>query len=442
MQSFHRTPYVAGMLPAFLLWLLPALLVPQAVPAAEEGEVSVRCEIYLALDADPLLDDFPVRVGKIRFGSVKLIPPNADDWAAGRGARGFKGRFKEMKAFVERDMRAREVARSVDGVSGVEVVKDNPNRLDESFRMREESLEKTCRSWLDLATDPPGAEVFVDGELKGKTPTKVELGMGERTLALELPGHRTLRSSLQLGPGEVRELREALVRLASLDLDRTDAVDDPAAVLVDGTFVGMTPMTVHLDEGAHSLEVLGKATRPFRATVELPLGAEDVMDLELEAVPREQHCYRFGAGGPLSKGAKRLGGELVGQRLQLKLPTYQVVSSVMGTHLATTHVVDGRSILFEARMGNNFVPLPERLLGRELGGLSFGEVGTEVLELGPGPVTVTEVKRKRSTVILKLRHDTGDEDAVYFDFTRDLKDHTMDDLYDAMCLVFSPQPRG
>jgi hypothetical protein len=51
---------------------------------------------------------------------------------------------------------------------------------------------------LDLASTPSGADVFLDGSLKGKTPFKFDLPLGKYEVRLRLPNHLDWEGQLQL----------------------------------------------------------------------------------------------------------------------------------------------------------------------------------------------------------------------------------------------------
>ncbi len=55
---------------------------------------------------------------------------------------------------------------------------------------------------LSVATEPSGASLFVDGELKGKTPLKLELRPGKHALRLTLPDHYEWEAQLNVNEGE------------------------------------------------------------------------------------------------------------------------------------------------------------------------------------------------------------------------------------------------
>lgn len=57
----------------------------------------------------------------------------------------------------------------------------------------------------------PAAQVWIDGEAKGKTPLDLLVGPGSKTLRLEAPGFQPIRETFEAGGGAV--IRRALLPL-------------------------------------------------------------------------------------------------------------------------------------------------------------------------------------------------------------------------------------
>ena len=93
---------------------------------------------------------------------------------------------------------------------------------------------------VSLTSEPPGAELLVDGEFAGQTPLVAEILEGERALTLRLPGHKAWRESLEIVAGE--PLRPPPVVLEAADgLVFVQSSPTGASVTVDGEFKGLTP---------------------------------------------------------------------------------------------------------------------------------------------------------------------------------------------------------
>ena len=51
---------------------------------------------------------------------------------------------------------------------------------------------------LSISSNPPGAEVYIDNDSKGKTPVKLSLIVGKHEVRLTLPNYHEWKSLVQL----------------------------------------------------------------------------------------------------------------------------------------------------------------------------------------------------------------------------------------------------
>lgn len=111
---------------------------------------------------------------------------------------------------------------------------------------------------VTVTSDPVGAILRIDGELKGKTPRKVKLPFGLHTLSLELDGYRTVEKSIDVQSAEPSfpVLMEPSVRSGRV-LVAFEGWDG-ATLFVDGREVGRLPTAVNLAEGPHTFKVVGE----------------------------------------------------------------------------------------------------------------------------------------------------------------------------------------
>lgn len=112
---------------------------------------------------------------------------------------------------------------------------------------------------LELVTDPPGAEVRVDGDLRGRTPFKGPVPLGGKRLHLSLAGRRTLEVPLPAGTGPHRFGLEP-------DLAPASVLSDPegAEVFLDGELLGRTPLRdVQLSKPRMFLKLQKEGYVPF-----------------------------------------------------------------------------------------------------------------------------------------------------------------------------------
>lgn len=90
--------------------------------------------------------------------------------------------------------------------------------------IRGNAPEPVPTSRLLVDSDPPGADITLDGRMLGTTPVTQRVTRGRHLVELSLPGRRTVKKEIDIGAGEVREL----IRLPILP-----KVVPPAAAPVD-----------------------------------------------------------------------------------------------------------------------------------------------------------------------------------------------------------------
>jgi formylglycine-generating enzyme required for sulfatase activity len=110
---------------------------------------------------------------------------------------------------------------------------------------------------VTLVTEPPGAEVFVDGQLRGATPIRLELDAGERALEARLAGHNAWRGTVRVEPDVAQDLPSVVLSPAD---GRVELLSTPseASVNVNGEFRGRTPLRLRLTPGRNHEIVLTK----------------------------------------------------------------------------------------------------------------------------------------------------------------------------------------
>jgi TonB family protein len=143
---------------------------------------------------------------------------------------------------------------------------------------------------LHIESQPPGAAVAINGEVKGATPIDLgELPLGILEVRLELKGYETKTQSVALtAEAPQAELKVALARpLPSLGV--VDVLSTPfgAAVRVDGASAGQTPLTdLKLKPGVHQFEVEKEGHEPYSASVKVEAGKRQRIDALLRALSR------------------------------------------------------------------------------------------------------------------------------------------------------------
>lgn len=135
---------------------------------------------------------------------------------------------------------------------------------------------------IEIATDPAGAAVTVNGISGGTTPCKLDrLPVGESTVAVTLPGYQPERRVLRMGPGQQEALHIALTPLpAGL---RVVSIPDKARIYIDNQFQGEAPVQIAaLAPGEHRLRAELAGYDPMARTVTLDRGASVVEEFRLD----------------------------------------------------------------------------------------------------------------------------------------------------------------
>ena len=137
---------------------------------------------------------------------------------------------------------------------------------------------------VSLGSEPPGAELLVDGESVGQTPLVAEILQGQRSLTLRLPRHKAWQQSLALTAGATLQL--PLVYLEPADgLVFIESNPSGASVTVGGEFKGLTPLEVSLPPGQrHEFTLIREGYRSSREQLDIRADQQHDLKVDLEPV--------------------------------------------------------------------------------------------------------------------------------------------------------------
>ena len=128
---------------------------------------------------------------------------------------------------------------------------------------------------LQIDSDPPGADVFLDREIRGNTPLKTEVSAGEHGLQLMLGDYQIYQRIITLQPGDTIQISAELEKLKGRLTVK--GVPDNASIYLDGAFFGYAPIeSVPLDVGEYEVTYY----KPGYIPLEEPVKAWVVQDLE------------------------------------------------------------------------------------------------------------------------------------------------------------------
>lgn len=138
---------------------------------------------------------------------------------------------------------------------------------------------------LKVASDPSGAEVFIDGEYKGTTPVAVSgIRPGSISLLINKEGKARSSQKISLQPGEAKDL--GTVKLGEL-YGSVSIVTNPsrADIFFDGENIGAkSPVTVKKvrRDKSHSLKVVLKGYKVWESAFDMEGGNEKKFNITLE----------------------------------------------------------------------------------------------------------------------------------------------------------------
>jgi formylglycine-generating enzyme required for sulfatase activity len=151
--------------------------------------------------------------------------------------------------------------------------------------IRQQVQLELAPAWAQVKIDsqPPGANILVDGESAGQTPASVDILQGEHQLMLQLPTFADWQQSVRVKAGEDQDLGRVNLQPAAGVLELT-SVPGGANVTLDGDFQGQTPITLDISpDRTHELAVFKPGYERYTGAVELPAASRDERTVTLKA---------------------------------------------------------------------------------------------------------------------------------------------------------------
>ena len=183
-----------------------------------------------------------------------------------------------------------------------------PSPISQSTLSPEPLAQESTPSlgWLLVRTEPPGANVSIDGEDRGLTPLSLsEVPSGVYRLEISVPGYRPEQRTLEIssdktvaaisivlepfGLGDAGNI-SAQSSAAGVTVSGSMLVDSRpigASVFLDGESVGVTPLIVQdVIVGSHEVRILGDGYRSWVSTVQVEDGQRSRVAASLEPTGR------------------------------------------------------------------------------------------------------------------------------------------------------------
>ena len=195
------------------------------------------------------------------------------------------------------------------GSHTVRIVKHKYKESSETVVIRDgETLEYRPVLQADFATvtlkSAAGADIYVNGQKKGRSPWTEDLRTGVYTFEAVMDGHRTtsISQSISASPSaQTYEIPAPTPILVSVDI-----ISDPLAdVYVDNKHIGRTPISHDMIIGKHSVQFKKDGYKPLEKLVEVKENESSTVKVALEkgqsVVTSSQSSYgSLSGGGSLS----------------------------------------------------------------------------------------------------------------------------------------------
>ncbi len=158
---------------------------------------------------------------------------------------------------------------------------------------------------VSLQTEPQGANLTVDGEIRGVTPLELELLAGKRQLVFSREKFSPLEVELAIEAGQ--DSAPAVYQLTPAPAELVISTQPSGAtVAIDGSFKGLTPLTISLpSDKTQQLRMTLVGHLPAQQKLQLEPGEERKLDLKLEPEYGTVFIVASPAGSKLSIDGKQ-----------------------------------------------------------------------------------------------------------------------------------------
>ncbi len=155
---------------------------------------------------------------------------------------------------------------------------------------------------LVVHTALPGVEIWVDGQLVGRTPLAASLTVmpGQRVIELRREGYVTARKELSLGDGASAEVSAELAPDPAITVSRTGHLvlapsEDEVLLTLDGQPRGVYRASLRVPAGPHTLRIERGGFEPYERTVDVARDGQTTVKATLRPTPETRAAYVEGA---------------------------------------------------------------------------------------------------------------------------------------------------
>jgi hypothetical protein len=138
---------------------------------------------------------------------------------------------------------------------------------------------------ISVASSPSGADLFLDGGYRGRTPITVsDIVPGRRELVLDLPGYVRYEDSVEVETGVMTYLDSVLTAAPATGFVAVASSPPGAVVFVDGAYRGVTPLEVPAAAGARRVDLDRAGYADWTTTIQVENGSTVEVEATLQRV--------------------------------------------------------------------------------------------------------------------------------------------------------------
>ena len=159
---------------------------------------------------------------------------------------------------------------------------------------------------LVIRTNVTGARIYVRNIVVGKAPLAEPLALvaGPADIEIDADGYFPVKKTLDLAGGTEQTLSFDLFSRATTGVLVVRASEKAAEVLVDGKRIGVAPIELNVEQGAHRIAVRHPDFRTFETSAVVPAGSNKTVTASLQNKSvATKWWFWTGVGGVVAAGA-------------------------------------------------------------------------------------------------------------------------------------------
>ncbi|MGV8073059.1 MAG: PEGA domain-containing protein [Syntrophobacteraceae bacterium] len=143
------------------------------------------------------------------------------------------------------------------------------------------------RAFLQADSEPPGAQLFVDGALKGNTPMTLELPLGKYSVRISISGYEEWEETIPLEQAKEYPIIAKLRQVVKESFLVVESMPSGAGVYVDGRTKGKTPLRLKISPGKHKIRLTLSDYEDWESAVQVEDGKENPLNIEMQQLTKQ-----------------------------------------------------------------------------------------------------------------------------------------------------------